>query len=187
MLKSRALESRISYSQFVDGSDGEASYELEFPWGGVVRVLGNIIHQAATTRNSTMLSFGAEGYSRRDNVLQVAHNTFVDDRARGVALRVVSGADAVLFANNVLAGSARIVVPGGGETRANPRVPRGELSDPDGFDYRLRSRSRWVGRAERYSDLEAAGMVPDREYLHPANSRAVLGRVMNPGAMQSTA
>lgn len=186
LLKSRALESRVAYNQFVDGRDGQASYELEFPWGGFVRVLGNIIHQAPTTRNSTMLSFGAEGYPRRGNVLHAAHNTFVDDRPAGIALRVAAGADAVLFANNLLAGSARIAVPENGIVRANPRLPRDELGAPDRFDYRLRAQSRWVGRAEHSYELEAAGMVPHREYVHPAGSRGLRGHIRSPGAMQST-
>ncbi|MBL8379808.1 MAG: hypothetical protein JNM79_18205 [Burkholderiales bacterium] len=187
LLKSRALTSLIAYNRFVDGDDGHASYELEFPWGGMVRVLGNLIQQSATTQNSTMLSFGAEGYPRPANVLYACYNTFVDERPSGIALRVAAGADGILFANNLLAGNANLLTGGQGDLRDNPRLSRNEFHDPDRHDYRLRARSPWVGRAAPHADLEAAGMVPEREYVHPARSRLLPGRPLSPGALQSTA
>ena len=79
LLKSRAATSVITYNRLTDGSDGNASYELEFPNGGVAVVIGNIIQQSARSENSHLISFGAEGYKWPENELYLAHNTLIDD------------------------------------------------------------------------------------------------------------
>jgi hypothetical protein len=45
-----------------NGADGTASYELEFPNGGMAFVVGNTIAQSTLTENPCLISFGAEGY-----------------------------------------------------------------------------------------------------------------------------
>lgn len=62
LLKSRAAENFILYNRLTDETGGRASYELEFPSGGLAYVIGNIIQQSSTTENGVMISFGAEGY-----------------------------------------------------------------------------------------------------------------------------
>ena len=75
LLKSRAAWNLVLANRLVDGEGGRASYELEFPNGGIAFVVGNTIEQAATTENEQMISFGAEGWHWRDNRLYVTHNT----------------------------------------------------------------------------------------------------------------
>ncbi|HRD86058.1 MAG TPA: hypothetical protein PLF63_12905, partial [Rubrivivax sp.] len=43
LIKSRARETRLLYNLIVDGPDGEASYEVELPNGGVAHLIGNVI------------------------------------------------------------------------------------------------------------------------------------------------
>ena len=62
LVKSRARENLIVNNRITDENSGKASYELEFPNGGVALVLGNIVQQSAQTENSQLVSFGAEGY-----------------------------------------------------------------------------------------------------------------------------
>jgi hypothetical protein len=45
LLKTRARENLIAYNRLTDEYDGRASYELEFPDGGVAIVIGNLIQQ----------------------------------------------------------------------------------------------------------------------------------------------
>ena len=63
LIKSRARESVVRYNRLVDGAGGQAAYELDFPKGGLVWVVGNVIGQSATTTNPAIVSFGAEGYN----------------------------------------------------------------------------------------------------------------------------
>lgn len=86
LLKSRARHSIVRDNQLVDGEGGSASYELEFPNGGVAEVVGNTIEQSAGTSNLTMLSYGAEGErDERTHRLHVENNNFIN-RARAPAI-----------------------------------------------------------------------------------------------------
>jgi hypothetical protein len=82
LLKSRARVSDIRNSRFMDGPGGQAAYELEFPNGGRVTVVGNVIGQSATTSNPTIVSFGTEGYDDRPLVLVFTDNTVVNEAPR---------------------------------------------------------------------------------------------------------
>jgi len=101
LLKSRAALSHIINSRLIDGDGGSASYELEFPNGGMAFVVGNTIAQSPGTQNRTMISFGAEGYKWPRNALYLANNTLVNPLPLGVPLWVAPGADAVLDIDNV--------------------------------------------------------------------------------------
>ena len=80
LLKSRAAENHILYNRLTDETDGRASYELEFPNGGIAYVIGNLIEQSKTTENPNVISFGAEGYKHPANELYLINNTLVDKR-----------------------------------------------------------------------------------------------------------
>ena len=78
LLKSRARINRILWNELVDGPEGQASYELEFPDGGDNFVLGNRIEQSARTRNPALLSLGAEAGGRFPGRLVLRDNRFVN-------------------------------------------------------------------------------------------------------------
>ncbi len=82
LLKSRARVSDIRNSRFVDGPGGQAAYELEFPNGGRVTVVGNVIAQSVGTSNLTVVSFGTEGYDDRPLSLVFTDNTVVNESPR---------------------------------------------------------------------------------------------------------
>ena len=89
LLKSRARQSLIVGNQLDDGLDGEASYQIDLPNGGIAHVEGNLLVQSPRAQNSTLLSFGAEGQAWPDSRLTVLGNTFVNHRtAGGVFIRV---------------------------------------------------------------------------------------------------
>lgn len=104
LLKSRAALNHIINSQLVDGADGSASYELEFPNGGMAFVVGNVIAQSTLTQNPHLISFGAEGYKWPRNSLYLARNTLINPLPQGVFLRVAPGADEVQDLDNVRVG-----------------------------------------------------------------------------------
>ncbi len=78
LLKSRARVNRILWNQLIDGPEGGASYELEFPEGGDNVVVANHIEQSALTQNPAMLSMGAEAGGLHTGRLQLRDNRFVN-------------------------------------------------------------------------------------------------------------
>ena len=185
LLKSRAARSLVAYNLLADGVDGRASYELEFPNGGVAIVIGNLIQQAATTDNPVMISYGVEGYRWPRNELQLVNNTLVDQRpGGGTMLRVSPGEVTVRALNNLLLGNGAFDVPGVAER--NHRVAAADLPpDADGL-WRLPPGSRWAGQAidpGRAADGEP--LRPAREYRHPRSTVALQAATpLQPGALQ---
>ena len=122
LLKSRAALSQIFHNRLIDGAGGTASYELEFPNGGVAHVVGNTIAQNLHTENSQLISFGAEGYKWPRNEINLEGNTLINPLPRGgVFLRVAPGADFIRAVNNRLVGNGTLEAAGKGEYRNNSR------------------------------------------------------------------
>ncbi len=111
LLKSRARENQILHNRLSD-VDGDASYELEFPNGGMARVIGNFIEQSAATSNPVIVSFGAEGYRWPVNDLAMSNNTVVNLRPAGsVFVRVAAGPASATLAGNTWVGTGRLQLP----------------------------------------------------------------------------
>lgn len=185
LLKSRAAENFIAYNRLTDEADGSASYELEFPSGGVAYVIGNIIQQGPKTQNPHIVSFGAEGYKWPRNALYLVNNTLVDDRPqRGIFLRVNPGAQ-IKAVNNLLIGVGSLEMAGKGDYQANFDIERRQVVDAGRYEYRLRSVGRWAGKVVSPGEAEGVPLVPEREYVHPRQTRPIR-EVKVPGALQST-
>lgn len=170
LLKTRARESIVSYSRLT-GEDGTSSYELEFPSGGRAVVVGCLIQQGPKSENSTIMSYGAEGYRWEQNELFVAFSTIVNDRTRGATfLRAAAGASRVEMTNNLLVGSGDFDVRASVSNLKNVDAKPADFVNPGGFDYRLRRSSRHIGAAGIAGSFTADRVRPDREYVHPASS-----------------
>lgn len=127
LLKSRAAENYIFNNQLTDEVGGTASYELEFPNGGIAHVAGNLIAQNTTTDNLHLISFGAEGYKWPRNEITLENNVLVNPLAnRGMFLRVAPGADTIRAVNNRLVGFGRLEAAGPGDYQNNTK---NDLSD----------------------------------------------------------
>ncbi|HWU85304.1 MAG TPA: right-handed parallel beta-helix repeat-containing protein [Rhodocyclaceae bacterium] len=187
LLKSRALENFIFYNRLSDESGGHASYELEFPNGGIAYVVGNLIEQGSQTENSNIVSFGAEGYKAPLNMLYLVNNTIVDDRPTpGNPLAVKSGADKVVAMNNLLVTDKPFSSNIAGEFANNPHADWNDFVLPQRFDYRLKRNSALVGKYVNPPSVPGLSLIPQREYAHPAGTRPVSGPVRVPGALQDT-
>jgi hypothetical protein len=202
LLKSRAAENHITYNRLTDETGGTASYELEFPNGGLAWVVGNIIQQSATTENPHLISYGVEGYTWPINQLYLTHNTLVDDRpSNGVFLRVspmppsasASGGTAaagpvapfVYTANNLLVGKDSASLNAGTN---NVLTDWSALAQASRQDYRLSAKSLKQSKIALVDTVNAAGsvaLVPDREYVHPASSKKLAKPPSLPGALQT--
>jgi hypothetical protein len=186
LLKSRAARSYIAYNRLSDETGGQASYELEFPSGGVAIVIGNIIQQGATTQNPFVVSFGAEGYRWPVNELYLVHNTLIDDRpSGGQLLRVRPGAGRLVAVNNLSLSRSALDEAGPGEFAGNLKAGRDDFVAADSYDYRLR---RKIGHAAKLAPLplfEDVTLMPGREYVHPRKTRRLGAPATVQGALQS--
>ncbi len=194
LLKSRAALNHIFYNRLSDGADGSASYELEFPNGGVAVVVGNLIEQSALTQNPIMISYGAEGYRWPANALVLAHNTLADLRPEGgIALRVVPGEVSVRLVNNLVVGNAAPLAAGAGvpadDQRGNFQVGWDAFGSapPDRGLYRLARSAAVRDQAVDPGDFDGLPLRPSREFSPPRGTRALRDAARQPGAMQRLA
>jgi len=187
LIKSRARDNLIAYNRITDEIGGRASYELEFPNGGRALVVGNLIEQSSTTENSVMVSFGAEGYSGRQSLLVLSHNTLVDDKPRnGIFLKIEPGATIVRAQNNVLVGgNGRLDGIDASDASRNFAADWEAFVRPQREDYRLRKGSRLHGKAVAETTVDGMETAPTAEYVHPLGTRDLTTKPTNPGAFQS--
>jgi hypothetical protein len=185
LIKSRAQVSRIEYNRLTDESGGRASYELEFANGGVAEVVGNIIQQGEETRNSVIVSYGAEGYVWPQNRLSLVHNTVVNDRRfGGTFLRVAPGAEAVLLRNNLFVGSGRVDASGVADEAGDHHVEWEAFIKASRGDYRLAEDAR-AGLQALPLEGAARGLAPRFTYEHPLRLRALTAGAVYAGALQA--
>lgn len=186
LLKTRAVENFILYNRLVDGEKGRASYELEFPNGGIAYVIGNVIEQSPTTENFHLVSFGAEGLRWPKNELYLVNNTLIDLRAEpGVFLRVKEGVSVVYAVNNLLVGKGSLDSVALGEYGNNFNVDAVNFVNLAAHDYRLKVSSRLVGKAITPKPSNNVNLQPESEYVHPLATQPVILPPFSPGALQS--
>ena len=186
LLKSRAAENHILYNRLTDESGGRASYELEFPNGGIAYVIGNIIEQSAISENRTIVSFGAEGYTRPANELYLINNTLIDNRPdSGMFLAVKPGASIVKAFNNLLLGKRPLNTGINGVFVNNPNIDAGTFVLADRHDYRIRRDSPLQRGFVAPGAANGVDFSPTMEYVHPASTRRLATAPTLPGARQT--
>ncbi len=79
LLKSRAALSHIVCNRLVDGEDGEASYQIDLPNGGLACVQGNVIAQGARAQNLALVAYGAEAEPHPQSRLLLRGNHLLND------------------------------------------------------------------------------------------------------------
>ena len=212
LLKTRAAENHIFYNRLTDETGGSASYELEFPNGGLAYVVGNIIQQSSSTQNSTIIAYGMEGYKWPRNEFYLSHNTIVDDYPKGgFFLRYQPGLQFLQATNNVLVGSgtldgglkrwgsdlAKELVAKGNETKAsgttavvtehNVTTDWASFVQASRFDYRLQAGALSKFQVTYVEAANGVDLTPVKEYVHPAGAGPLASRLLLPGAVQSRA
>jgi hypothetical protein len=191
LVKSRALEHHVRYNRLVDGAKGRASYELEFPNGGLAYVVGNVIGQSAETENAVLLSFGAEGsVDARAHALHLVNNTFLTEGLRpGIFVRVheskLNSPVDQRLANNLFLGlglpDVRLSDLLEGNYVASPSV----LEDPALGAWGLHARSQLRGRGVEPGTARGVDLRPAAVFAAPAGTRAIAAPARwSPGAYQ---
>ena len=188
LLKSRARENHILYNRLTDEFDGNASYELEFPNGGLAFVIGNLIQQSNATENPIIIAYGREGYTAGTNELYLSHNTIMNDRTEGgVFVHVERGAAVAMLSNNILVGPGTLNLGAAKVTRDDVTLTAwSDFVLAPRLDLRLKASSPLVGRANPAPVIRGMSLRPTAEYVQPASTKALRpdGR-LSPGAVQS--
>ena len=185
LLKSRASQNRIMYNRLTDEYGGRASYELEFPNGGIAYVVGNIVGQSRQTENSVMISFGAEGYTWPANEIYLVNNTLIDGTLLGGQfLRVKPGAKVIKAVNNLLVGRASLEAGNVGEFINNFNVSMNEFDPNLPQSFRLHATSKALGRAIDPGEANNQSLRSIREYVHGLGATALNSAAIHPGAIQ---
>ncbi len=186
LLKSRAAENHILYNRLSDEVGGHASYELEFPNGGLAYVIGNIIEQSATTENSTMISFGAEGYKWPKSELYLINNTLDNNRPQGGDFLVVKpGFSKVRAYNNLLIGKRPLNNGINGEFINNPNTDGETFIHAQRHDYRIKRESPLQRSFLSPGSANNIELTPTHEYIHPVGTRALSSTPTLSGARQT--
>lgn len=189
LVKSRARENHVLYNMLVDGDGGRASYELEFPNGGLAYVIGNAIGQSATTDNPAVVSYGAEGPRWPENALYLVHNTLLSDRFGGSFLTVwqekFPGGIDVWQINNLLVGNGTFFTPPQGRFEGNRPIMRSELIEYGGVPLRLTNQSPLRGVVRPPGNAGDVELLPNAEFSYPVGTRPLrFGNSLSPGAFQ---
>lgn len=172
-LKSRAAQNTIVGNRITD-DDATASYSIDLPNGGRSLIAGNVIIQGPDSENSTLVSYGAEGFAQGSRELWVVNNTFVNRRRTGTFVGLADGSSASLR-NNLLVGPGDLTNLAGVRASANRRVGLRHFVDPAADDFRLLATSPAIDRGVRVPKQ----WRPRWEYVHPTRQvrRPIAGRV----------
>ena len=189
LVKSRARENHVRYNLLVDGAGGRASYELEFPNGGIAYVVGNVIGQSAGTDNPVLVSYGAEGPSWPENELFLAHNTLLNDFPGGTFLKVwtekfPNGIETWVI-NNLTVGYGELYPPAQGRFEGNKSVLRRDLLEYGGLPLHLNSVSPLRGTVRIPGHARGVDLLPAAEFSFPIGRRSIHpNNSLAPGAFQ---
>lgn len=187
LIKSRAQLNHIRANFVVDDEDGEASYELDLPNGGVAWVVGNVFGQAARTQNPALVAFGAESDPHADSLLVMAHNTLVNraasDQAEFVKVwrdRLPAAAE-VILSNNLVFGPGRFDGSAWAGSIGNLRVDTPPLGG-----FHARSAFTLVGDGVAPpAPVRGVPLAPVEEFRFPVGTRPLRQRShWRPGAFQ---
>lgn len=191
LLKSRARYNDIRYNLLYDGPQGEASYELELPNGGLAFVVGNIIGQSAATQNPVVVAYGAEGDAWPESALYLAHNTLLSDRHTGTLFlrtwpdRLPQGSE-VVGINNLSVGLGSLTLANAGDYRGNLPLPPGGLEDPATLDFRPLGASLLRQLTSPAGSARGVSLQPEAEFALPIGTRPIVPPAQwLPGALQS--
>ena len=165
-VKSRAQSNYLLYNRIMDEVDGNSSYSIDLPNGGLSYVIGNLVQQGPNTENGTIIAYGLEGLTNPTSELYAVNNTIVNDRSAGTFLAVQSGTTATI-ANNLFVGTGT-VLSGPGTLTTNLTSDGSDLINRTAYDYHLKPGVAAIGAGTVLGSASGFSLDPLFEYVHPA-------------------
>lgn len=168
-VKTRAQRNYILYSRIMDEEQGNASYQIDIPNGGLSYIIGCLLHQGNNAENSHMISYAAEGATNDFQEIYVINNSMVNDRPNGKGIRF-AGTPKAVITNNIFDGFSQTVV---GNVTLGPSNLETDMSgfvDRQGFDYTLSAGSPAIDAGTSPGSGNGFSLNPDKMYVHPHSS-----------------
>jgi hypothetical protein len=168
-LKSRAQENYILYNRIMDEADGDSSYTIDLPNGGLSYIVGNLLQQGPFTDNSSIVAYGAEGLTHPNNTLYVVNNTIVNDRTQGGTFVQISGGATATLQNNLFVGNGTLVSGGTVTQVTNRSTSTPNFVNAGAFDYRPTATTPGIDQGTAPGLGGAFDLTPVYQYVHPTN------------------
>jgi len=197
LLKSRAKLSIVQYCRLTDENDdrSQASYELDFPSGGINIVVGNIIQQSINSPNSAIIDFAGEVNDYwADNVLYLSHNTIVNNKASNNSQLVTSNkipASSIFIVNNLIDNmivmpAAQFVHTEAGNERFNKEELNPNYTPKTALYNQLANKIATDINKYLTADLttQNISLIPTAEYKHPCGTTKLSSAPKIAGALQ---
>lgn len=189
-LKTRARHNYILYNRITE-ENGNGSYTIDVPNGGETLVIGNLIEQGANSENSTIIEYGAEGFSNAIANFVVVNNTIVNNRPSGTFFYIAPNTNLFKLYNNLVLGNGTYIngTPTNLDTLGNLRytdIATANLINPAAFDYRLQNNSPAINIGVNAGLYQNIDLTPQNRYLHPqsAAARIQIGNQLDVGAYE---
>lgn len=165
-IKTRSRINYVLYNKIMDEQDGDSSYAIDVPNGGLTYIIGNLVQQGIYTDNSIIFPYGAEGLSSdgRKHELYVVNNTFVNDRMSGMFIDINAGATLVKIANNIFAGGGT-VINGQAELLNNLVSQTPGFVDKKNYNYRLTMNSPAIDTGMKPGNVNGYELTLEYQYL----------------------
>lgn len=169
-LKSRAAENHILYNRLMN-EEGNASYTIDLPNGGLSYIIGNLLQQGTNTDNGSMISYGAEGLlAGRTHKLYLVNNTLVNDRsAGGTFISAASGTSAIQVTNNLFIGAGTDVSGPSVTKVTNLLGSSSDLANRAEYNYHPTSMSLAINQGSDPGIVNGFDLRPMYQYLDSAN------------------
>ena len=166
-VKSRAKENYILYNLLADNADGQSSYLLDLPNGGLSLVIGNIFQQGYDTENSTFFSYGMEKELHSNSALYVTSNTFVNKKDTGFFINASRFHSAAIVANNIFAGKGRLDMGAGTRFSANISAKSFDFEARGNNLFALPKDSPAIDAGKIPESPKNVKLVPEYQYQYP--------------------
>lgn len=191
LIKSRARENRIHYNLIHDGDEGEASYEIELPNGGLAWIVGNVIGQGPKSQNPVMVAYGTGEASWPRNGLYLSHNSFIGNPwppswfVRVFHDRLPASTE-VVAVNNVAVGLGLFSPLARGRFEGNRQaLRRRALESVWTLEFQPTTASGWRGSATAAGNAGGESLQPTAEFKLPRGTQPLQPpSAWTPGAFQ---
>lgn len=188
-LKSRANISEVLYN-FFSNKNSTGSFECDFPDGGTVYFLGNILEKGDANNNVVSLEFASESQSNPTQNLYVVNNTFMSFMTSQQSYAIqVRGTPSLYIRNNIVAGGSIIILGATPNVDFNVTSPNSSLfTDAANANYRLAvTATTCIDQGIAPGTQNGYDLTPVWQYTDPASrtARVIHGSATDIGAYES--